>query len=54
MKLIGITGGIATGKSTVTRMLRALGAQVLDADEIAREVVAKGTPALAEIAGRWP
>ena len=52
--IVGITGGIATGKSTVTQMLRALGAQVLDADEIAREVVAPGTPALGEIRARWP
>lgn len=53
-KFIGITGGIATGKSTVTAMLRELGAKVLDADEVAREVVAKGQPALLEIAARWP
>jgi dephospho-CoA kinase len=54
VRLLGITGGIATGKSTVTSMFRALGAQVLDADEVAREVVAKGTEGLAEIAARWP
>jgi dephospho-CoA kinase len=54
MKLIGLTGGIATGKSTVTLMLRQLGATVLDADEIAREVVAKGSEALSDIAARWP
>ncbi len=53
-RLIGITGGIASGKSTVTAMLRALGAHVLDADEIAREVVAPGSDGLAEIAARWP
>ncbi len=53
-RLVGITGGIATGKSTVTHMLRALGAKVLDADEIAREVVAPGSPALLEIQARWP
>jgi dephospho-CoA kinase len=53
-RLVGITGGIATGKSTVTNMLRALGAKVLDADEIAREVVAPGSPALLEIKARWP
>lgn len=53
-KMIGITGGIATGKSTVTGMFRALGAQVLDADEIAREVVAPGSEALLEIRARWP
>jgi len=53
-RFIGLTGGIATGKSTVTGMLRELGAHVLDADAIAREVVAKGTPGLAEIAQRFP
>lgn len=53
-RFIGITGGIASGKSTVTKMLRELGAKVLDADEIAREVVAPGSEGLAEIAKRWP
>jgi dephospho-CoA kinase len=53
-RLIGITGGIASGKSTVTAMLRRLGAHVLDADEIAREVVAPGSEGLKEIAARWP
>lgn len=41
--VIGLTGGIATGKSTVSRMLRELGAIVIDADEVSREVVAPGT-----------
>lgn len=54
MKRIGLTGGIASGKSTVTGILRSLGAHVLDADVIAREVVEPGTPALAEIAERFP
>jgi dephospho-CoA kinase len=54
MKLIGLTGGIASGKSTVSAMLRELGAQVLDADLLAREVVEPGTPALADIAARFP
>lgn len=49
MKLVALTGGIASGKSTVARMLRELGAEVLDADEIAREVVEPGQPALDEI-----
>jgi dephospho-CoA kinase len=49
MKLIGLTGGIASGKSTVGRRLAELGAVVVDADAIAREVVEPGTPALAEI-----
>lgn len=54
MKRIGLTGGIASGKSTVTGILRSLGAHVLDADVIAREVVEPGTPALAQIAERFP
>lgn len=53
-RLIGLTGGIASGKSTVSAMLRALGAQVIDADELAREVVAPGTAGLAEVAARFP
>jgi dephospho-CoA kinase len=48
--LVGLTGGIATGKSTVSAMLRALGAIIIDADVLAREVVEPGQPALAEIA----
>lgn len=47
--LVGLTGGIATGKSTVADTLRRLGAEVIDADQLAREVVAPGEPALAEI-----
>jgi dephospho-CoA kinase len=54
MRLYGLTGGISSGKSTVSRMLRELGAHVLDADVIARLVVEPGTPALAEIAARFP
>jgi dephospho-CoA kinase len=54
VRLIGLTGGIASGKSTVARMFRALGAPVIDADQLAREVVEPGTPALADIAARWP
>ena len=45
MKVIGLTGGIATGKSTVSRMLAAAGAHVVDADQLAREVVEPGQPA---------
>src|SRR6185436_9549103 len=48
-RVIGLTGGIASGKSTVARMLRELGAEVVDADQVARDVVAPGTPALSEI-----
>jgi dephospho-CoA kinase len=46
MRVIGLTGGIASGKSTVARMFEALGAVVLYADEIAREVMAPGSPVL--------
>jgi dephospho-CoA kinase len=49
MKVVALTGGVASGKSTVARLLRELGAEVLDADQIAREVVAPGQPALSEI-----
>lgn len=49
MRVIGLTGGIASGKSTVAGMLRELGAQVIDADQVARQVVEPGQPALAEI-----
>lgn len=44
MKVIGLTGGIACGKSTVAAMLADLGAAVIDADVIAREITKKGTP----------
>ena len=54
MALYGLTGGIASGKSTVSRMLRELGAHVLDADVLAREVVEPGTPGLAAVAARFP
>ena len=47
--VIGLTGGIASGKSTVARALRARGAAVVDADELARRVVEPGQPALAEL-----
>lgn len=43
---VGLTGGIASGKSTVSAILAELGAVVIDADLIAREVVARGTPGL--------
>jgi dephospho-CoA kinase len=46
---VGLTGGVASGKSTVSAILRELGAVVIDSDQIAREVVAKGTPGLAQI-----
>ena len=43
MLLIGVTGGIATGKSTVSNAIKSLGIDVIDGDEIAREVVEPGT-----------
>lgn len=43
---VGLTGGVASGKSTVSAILAELGAVVIDADELAREVVARGTPGL--------
>jgi dephospho-CoA kinase len=46
---VGLTGGIGAGKSEVSRRLAAQGAIVIDADAIAREVVAPGTPGLAEV-----
>lgn len=49
MKLIGLTGGIASGKSTVSAILRRLGAQVIDADALAREVVEPHQPCWNEI-----
>jgi dephospho-CoA kinase len=53
MRLIGVTGGIATGKSTVDSLLAAHGAAVIDADLLAREIVLPGQPALAEVAQRF-
>ncbi len=50
MRVVGLTGGIATGKSTFAAALRALGVPVVDADALARAVVAPGAPALREIA----
>jgi len=47
--LVGLTGGIATGKSTVSAMLRELGCAIIDADVLAREVVAPGEPAYRDI-----
>lgn len=49
MKIIGLTGGIATGKTTVARMLAELGAEIIDADQLSRDVVFTGSPTLEEI-----
>jgi dephospho-CoA kinase len=46
---VGLTGGVASGKSTVARILAELGAVVVDADLLAREVVQPGTPGLAAV-----
>jgi len=49
VRRVGLTGGIASGKSTVSAILAELGAVVVDADVLAREVVARGTDGLAEV-----
>ena len=49
MLRVGLTGGIASGKSTVAQVLRVHGVPVVDADQLAREAVAPGTPALAAL-----
>lgn len=54
LRLIGLTGGIGTGKSTVGRLLRARGIPVIDADELARVAVEPGQPALNDIRAAWP
>ncbi|KXJ43800.1 MULTISPECIES: dephospho-CoA kinase [Marinobacter] len=50
MAVVGLTGGIGSGKSTVARLFGALGVHWVDADDVAREVVEPGTPALEKIA----
>src|SRR5208282_719418 len=49
MITFGLTGGIASGKSTVTKSLRANNVPVVDADIVARQVVEPGTPGLAQV-----
>ena len=51
--LVGLTGGIATGKSTVAKMLRELGCVIIDADVLAREVVEPGEPAYEDIVAEF-
>lgn len=53
MLIIGLTGGIASGKSTVSDFLTALGAVVIDADKLAREVVLPGQPGWCKIKETW-
>lgn len=50
---IALTGGVASGKSTVARLFQALGAKLVDTDQVSREVVAPGTPALARLVERF-
>jgi dephospho-CoA kinase len=50
---VGLTGGVASGKSTVSAMLRDLGALVVDADALAREVVEAGTPGLEAVVAEF-
>ncbi len=54
LKVLGLTGGIGAGKSTVARLFAERGVPVLDADALAREVVAPGQPAYTQIASVWP
>jgi len=49
MRVFGLTGGIASGKSTVSDLVRAQGVPVIDSDQVAREVVASGTPGLVAV-----
>lgn len=51
--MIGLTGGIASGKSTAAAILGELGAEVVDADQLAREVVAKGSRGLAAVVSEF-
>lgn len=53
MIVIGLTGNIGSGKSTVALRMQSLGAKIIDADQIAREVVQPGTPALQDIASKF-
>lgn len=53
MLLIGLTGNIASGKSTVSHLLAAKGATIIDADVLARQAVEEGTPAYRDIVERW-
>ena len=50
---VGLTGGVASGKSSVSKILSELGATVIDADLLAREVVAKGTPGLDQVVAEF-
>lgn len=54
MRILGITGGIATGKSTITRMLADLGAPTVSADALARDLLAPGTKATHSVLAAFP
>jgi len=51
--VVGLTGGIGSGKSTIGNLFSALGVPVIDADIIARKVVEKGSPLLAELVSHF-
>jgi len=51
--VVGLTGGIGSGKSTIAESFAELGVPVIDADLVARQVVEKGSPLLAEIAAHF-
>jgi dephospho-CoA kinase len=53
MLIVGLTGGIASGKSLVTRVLRDLGAHIIDADKIVHELLAPGQDACREVVGHF-
>jgi dephospho-CoA kinase len=53
MSYFGLTGGVATGKSTAARMFHALGAQIVDADRVGHELLGKSSPAFPEIVERF-
>jgi dephospho-CoA kinase len=53
IRVIGLTGGIATGKSSIARFFQAKGAQVIDADQLAREAVEPGSRGLAAVVGAF-
>ncbi|NLB88891.1 MAG: dephospho-CoA kinase, partial [Syntrophomonadaceae bacterium] len=49
MRIIGLTGGIASGKSTVSKVFRELGAYIIDADEVAHQIIEPGQPAWRDV-----
>lgn len=53
MKKVGLTGGIGSGKSTVARMLGGAGFAVVDADQVARDIMTPGSPVLEEVAAAF-